>query len=145
MSRETELLTTAGFSRLTAFDGIDWNAVPATPGVYVIFDRDECLYVGMAGRDGAGSLRRRLKDHSSGQVVNMFAQYLFLARVQFVPAERVTHPRAAKAACRAYILERCSFRYRAVANAVEARALENELKRQLRPVLNSSAEVRPKL
>src|SRR5262249_43888853 len=139
MSRETELLTTAGFSRLTAFDGIDWNAVPATPGVYVIFDRDECLYVGMAGRDGGGTLRSRLKDHSSGQVVNMFAQYLFLARVQFQSEERITHPRAAKVACRDYILERCSFRYLVVGTAAEARVLEGKLQGELAPALNGSS------
>src|SRR6516164_7048792 len=110
----TELLTAASFSGLVRFDGVDWNAVPAEPGVYVIFDREECVYVGMAGRDGGGSLRSRLRDHASGQVVNMFAQYLFLARVQFQSEERITHPRAAKAACRAYIADRCSFRYRIV-------------------------------
>src|SRR6478735_1464006 len=112
-----ELLGAAGFSPKVRFDGVDWNSVPAAPGVYVIFDRDECLYVGMAGRDGSGSLRSRLRDHSTGQVVNMFAQYLFLARVQFQAEERITHPRAAKAACRAYIAGRCSFQYRPVSTA----------------------------
>lgn len=131
-----ELLDAAGFSPAIRFDGVDWNAVPAESGVYVVFDRDECLYVGMAGRDGAGSLRLRLRDHSSGQVVNMFAQYLFLARVQFVSEERITHPRAAKVACRAYIVERCSFRYAVLGSAAEARALEGRLKRELRPALN---------
>jgi excinuclease UvrABC nuclease subunit len=113
------------------------GAVPEGPGVYVIYDHAEVLYVGMAGRDRGGSLRKRLKDHSSGQVVNMFAQYLFLSRVQFLAAERVRHPRVAKVACRAYILERCSFRYRVMGNAVKARALENSLKRQLKPALNA--------
>jgi len=75
-----DLLTSAGFSHPVRFDSVVWNTVPAEPGVYVIFDCEECLYVGMAGRDGSGSLRSRLRDHSSGQVVNMFAQYLFLAR-----------------------------------------------------------------
>jgi hypothetical protein len=81
-----------GFSDVIRFADVSWNAVPDAPGVYVIYDHAEVLYVGMAGRDGGGSLRKRLKDHSSGQVVNMFAQYLFLSRVQFVAAERVTHP-----------------------------------------------------
>jgi hypothetical protein len=107
--------------------------------VYVIFDREECLYVGMAGRDGGGSLRSRLRDHSSGQVVNMFAQYLFLARVQFVSEERITHPRAAKAACRAYIADRCSFRYLVVGTGAEAWALEAGLKVELSPALNGAA------
>jgi hypothetical protein len=39
--------------------------------VYVIYDRAEVVYVGMAGRDGGGSLRKRLRDHSSGQVVTL--------------------------------------------------------------------------
>jgi excinuclease UvrABC nuclease subunit len=130
-----------GFSEVTPFSGVIWSSIPNTPGVYVIFERTEILYVGMAGRDGGGSLRNRLRDHSSGQIVNMFAQYLFLARVQFIPAERITHPRAAKDACRAYILERCCLRYRVMPNAVEARALENALKRLLKPALNGHRTV----
>jgi excinuclease UvrABC nuclease subunit len=137
-----EFLTSAGFSDLVRFDGVDWNSVPVELGVYVIFDGEECLYVGMAGRDGAGTLRKRLKDHSSGQVVNMFAQYLFLARVQFQSKERITHPRAAKAACRAYILERCSFRYLVVGTAAEARVLESKLKSELAPALNGEGNAR---
>ncbi len=129
-------LTACGFSDEVRFAEADWAAVPAEPGVYVIFDREECVYVGMAGREGNGSLRSRLRDHSSGQVVNMFAQYLFLARVQFVTEERITHPRAAKTACRAYIADRCSFRYRVVGTAVEARALEARLKVELAPAFN---------
>lgn len=66
----------------------------------------------MTGWNGKGSLRTRLRDHSSAQIVNMFAQYVFLARGQFIPRERITHPRDAKAACHGYIRERCSFRYR---------------------------------
>jgi hypothetical protein len=93
----------------------------------VISDADEVIYVGMAGRNGRGSLRERLKDHASGQIVNMFAQYLFLSRVQFVSDERITHPRATKAACRAYIAERCSFQFLAATNGAEARALEEQL------------------
>jgi len=125
-----------GFSDSIRFADVAWTNVPDAPGVYVIYDMSEVLYVGMAGRDKGGSLRKRLKDHSSGQVVNMFAQYLFLARVQFVSADRATHPRDAKVACRAYIQERCSLRYRVMPNAVEARALEKALKRQLKPALN---------
>lgn len=72
------LLTT--LSERMAFSEADWEALPDAPGVYVIYDIDEVIHVGMAGRDGAGSLRKRLKDHSTGQVVSMFAQYLFLDR-----------------------------------------------------------------
>ena len=66
----------------------------------------------------------------------MFAQYLFLARVQFIPDERITHPRDAKDACHRYIVENCSFRYLFSEDGREARALEDELKVTLRPALN---------
>ena len=66
-----------------AFADAKWSAVPNEPGVYVIADQEEIVYVGMAGRNGKGGVRNRLRDHASGQIVNMFAQYLFLARVQF--------------------------------------------------------------
>jgi len=125
-----------GFSEAQRFEGVSWSAVPDEPGVYIIYDRDEVVYVGMAGRNGTGSLRKRLKDHSSGQVVNMFAQYLFLARVQFISTERITHPREAKSACRAYIIDRCSFRCKVLGSASEARNLEAKLKQELRPALN---------
>ncbi len=118
------------------FRNVDWTKVPADPGVYVIDDLDEVVYVGMAGRNGRGSLRNRLRDHCSGQMVNMFSQYLFLARVQFVPAQRITHPRDAKAACHEYIVKRCSFRYRVTDGAVQARELETRLKADLEPSLN---------
>jgi hypothetical protein len=49
-----------------------------------------------------------LKDHSSGQIVNMFAQYLSLDRVQFLAEQRINHPGHAKEACRGYLPERCS-------------------------------------
>jgi len=121
---------------LISFTDVQWNDVPAKPGVYVIYDLEEVIYVGMAGRNGNGSLRNRLKDHSSGQIVNMFAQYLFLDRVQFVQEKRITHPREAKAACRKYIDERCSFTYFVTEDAAEARSLEDQLKSKLKPSLN---------
>jgi predicted GIY-YIG superfamily endonuclease len=125
-----------GLSAPLPFATPAWPLVPDEPGVYVIYEGDEVLYVGMAGRDGKGSLRRRLKDHGSGQIVNMFAQYLLLARVQFTVEERITHPRDPKAACRRYIAERLSFAFRVAQDGAEARRLEGELKQALRPVLN---------
>ena len=113
-----------------------WAAVPNDPGVYVISDQDEIVYVGMAGRNGKGGIRNRLRDHASGQIVNMFAQYLFLARVQFLGKDRIAHPRDAKKACREYIASRCSFRYKVTTSSAEALALEITLKQELRPVLN---------
>lgn len=118
------------------FADAKWTIVPNEPGVYVIADQQEIVYVGMAGRNGKGGIRNRLRDHASGQIVNMFAQYLFLARVQFIGNERITHPRNAKAACRDYIASRCTFQYISTADASEARALENKLKRELQPKLN---------
>jgi hypothetical protein len=123
-------------SSLTRFAGVDWSTVPDVAGAYVIYDSDEVIYVGMAGRDGKGSLRRRLRDHASGQIVNMFAQYLFLARVQFVNDERIKHPGAARSACREYLRQRCAFRFVIAATGAEAREFEQRLKRELRPALN---------
>lgn len=80
---------TVELSEQIAFAPVRWTDVPDEPGVYVIYEGEEVLYVGMAGRNGRGSLRNRLRDHCSGQIVNMFAQYLFLARVQFIPVGRV--------------------------------------------------------
>ena len=123
-------------SEIIRFADVDWRGVPDTPGAYVIYNDDEVLYVGMAGRDGKGSLRRRLRDHASGQIVNMFAQYLFLSRVQFQDGDRIKHPSAAKVACRDYIRERCRFKYIVAETGAEARQLEQHLKRELRPALN---------
>ena len=118
------------------FGDANWNEVPASPGVYVIYDKDEIIYVGMSGRNGKGNLRSRLRDHSSGQMVNMFAQYLFLARVQFVPRERIKHPNDAKKACHRYVVDRCSFRYVVTDDGSQARELDNRLKAELKPTLN---------
>ena len=118
------------------FRNANWIDIPNVPGVYVIADNREIVYVGMSGRNGKGGLRNRLRDHASGQIVNMFAQYLFLARVQFLGNERIAHPRDAKAACKAYIEERCSFQYAVAETAAEARAMEQQLKGELNPKLN---------
>jgi excinuclease UvrABC nuclease subunit len=126
----------SGLAASVRFSNVDWATIPDVAGAYVIYDEDEVLYVGMAGRDGRGSLRRRLRDHASGQIVNMFAQYLFLARVQFLMGERCRHPNEAKAACRQYIRERCSFSFITAADGAEARDLEKQLKQELHPSLN---------
>ncbi len=125
-----------GFSEEQLFARANWTSIPNSPGVYVISDRGETVYVGMAGRNGQGGVRNRLRDHASGQIVNMFAQYLFLARVQQLHEPRITHPREAKEACRKYISEHCGFRYKVVGSAAEARALEAALKQELSPSLN---------
>ena len=130
-------MSEANLSQEIPFADVDWNKVPERPGVYVIYDGTEVIYVGMAGRNGNGSLRNRLKDHRTGQIVNMFALYLFLARVQFLSEDRITHPRDAKAACHDYITTRCSFRFATTKDGTEARALEEKLKAELRPSLNT--------
>lgn len=117
-----------GFTKPQRFADTDWSAIANEPGAYVIFDLEETVYVGMAGRKGNGGLRNRLRDHSTGQIVNMFAQYLFLARV--------THPRETKVAYRDYIAERCSFCFTTAGSALQARELEDELERSLTPTLN---------
>ncbi len=124
------------FSEEQSFARVDWSSVPNLPGVYIIFDRGETVHVGMAGRNGQGGVRNRLRDHASGQIVNMFAQYLILARIQQLHEPRITHPRDAKEACRRYIAEHCAFKYKVVGSAAEARALEARLKQQLSPSLN---------
>ena len=126
-----------GFSQLIRFDAVKWRDVPAAPGVYIIYDKDELIYIGMSGRNGKGTLRNRLRDHATGQIVNMFAQYLFLARVQFLSPTRITHPRDAKQACHLYIREHCSFRFKVLGNGNDARILEDQLKAHLKPTLNA--------
>jgi excinuclease UvrABC nuclease subunit len=126
----------AELSDRIAFKDVDWTQVPESPGVYVIHDNEEVIYVGMSGRNGKGTLRSRLRDHCSGQIVNMFAQYLFLARIQPTSSGQITHPRDAQRACRDYIASRCSFRYGVTEDAAQARQLEKELKAELKPTLN---------
>ncbi len=112
--------------------------IPDTPGVYVIFEGNDVIYVGMAGRNGAGSLRRRLRDHASGQVVNMFAQYMLFARLLDGP-DRPRTPREAAARCRAYIRAHCSVRVLSLVDGREARLVEDELRQRLSPYFNASA------
>jgi len=40
-----------------SFRDANWAAIPNEPGVYVIWDGDEVVYVGMSGRNGTGGLR----------------------------------------------------------------------------------------
>jgi hypothetical protein len=55
-------------SERVRFADVNWDDVPKLPGVYVIYDKDEVVYVVMAGRNGKGSLHNRLRDHHSGQI-----------------------------------------------------------------------------
>jgi hypothetical protein len=98
-----------GFLPTIAMCTANWAAMPDTPGVYVIFDRAEVIYVGMAGRNGKGSLHKRLRDHSTGQVVNMFAQYTLFNRL-LDSANLPRSPQEAGQRCRAYIRKHCMAR-----------------------------------
>ncbi|MBF9058171.1 hypothetical protein HKCCSP123_03155 [Rhodobacterales bacterium HKCCSP123] len=133
--RKTDL-NGLGFSDVVALGGCDWAQIPDEPGVYVIFDQDEVIYVGMAGRDGKGSRRRRLKDHASGQVVNMFAQYLLFDRI-LTKGNPPKTPREATLRCRDYIRSNCLARY-LVAPKEDARAIEAELRSELNPTFNGT-------
>ena len=124
-----------GFSPAVSLDTADWSTVPDTPGVYVIFDKDEVTYVGMAGRNGKGSLRRRLRDHASGQVVNMFAQYLLFDRI-LDPADLPRSPQEAGRRCRAHIRQHCQVRVLPAEEAAAARAIEAQLRTSLAPTFN---------
>lgn len=127
-SNSESILDALGFTPPFSMGGANWLAVPDTPGVYVIFEQDEVVYVGMAGRDQKGSLRRRLRDHASGQIVNMFAQYLLFARL-LVRDDRPRTPRQAALKCRAYIRARCSARTLSLADKAEARGGSGNLNR----------------
>lgn len=138
MSDAGSLLDQLGFAPPFALGQTDWSAVPDTPGVYVIFEGEQVIYVGMAGRDQKGSLRRRLRDHSSGQIVNMFAQYLLFARILTGP-NLPRSPREATIQCRAYIRSHCTARTMSVADKFEARRVEGELRVHLKPAFNGIA------
>ena len=53
-------------SNRTSFRDVAWGDVPASPGVYVIYENDEVIYVGMSGRNGQGNLRDRLRSRIRG-------------------------------------------------------------------------------
>jgi len=130
-----EILDEMGFGPSIPMGTTDWTVVPDTPGVYVIFDKVEVIYVGMAGRDGKGSLRRRLRDHASGQVVNMFAQYLLFDRI-LDPADLPPTPQDAGQRCRTHIRQYCRVRVLPAKDAAAARTVEARLRAVLAPTLN---------
>lgn len=121
----------SGFSPLMRFESVDWKKLKNEPGVYLIYDEDELVYVGSSGQLG-----KRLKDHSTGNIVQMFPQYLFLNRVQFVTTDRIRHPRDARSVCFEYICKHCAFRCMGTPSKHEAEEIERRLKALLRPTLN---------
>lgn len=120
---------TRDWSPEIAFDSVTWADVPDTPGAYTVFDGESLLYVGMAGRDGKGSLRRRLKNHRDGNMVNMLKQYLWFAIVQHINEKPASTPQEAAGRCREFMMERLSLRYLVCSDGAEARREENGLKR----------------
>lgn len=129
------ILDDLGFSTQITMSITDWSVVPDTPGVYVLFEDDEVIYVGMAGRDQKGSLRRRLRDHASGQIINMFAQYLLFARL-LPNDDRPSTPREATLQCRTYIRANCTARVLSRADKSEAVSIERQLRHRLQPTFN---------
>ncbi len=132
-----DLIDRLGFAPVFSLGTAEWQSVPDTPGVYVLFDREETIYVGMAGRDRKGSLRRRLRDHASGQIVNMFAQYLLFDRLLFTDDPPRT-PREATLRCREYIRKYCAARYLALDNKADAVRIEKTLRQALNPSFNGT-------
>lgn len=135
----TEILDHLGFAPEFALGEADWSTVPDMPGVYVISEGGEVIYVGMAGRDQKGSLRRRLRDHASGQIVNMLAQYLLFARL-LTGDDPPRSPREATLRCRAHIRAHCAARVLALTDKTEAARIERTLRRALRPSFNMIEE-----
>lgn len=129
------ILDALGFAPPFHMGQADWSAVPDMPGVYVLFEGEEIIYVGMAGRDQKGSLRRRLRDYASGQIVNMFAQYVLFARL-LSSGDLPRSPRGATLKCREYIRAGCKARTFSLADKAEARRIERQLRQSLQPVFN---------
>lgn len=113
----------------------DWSGVPESPGVYVVLERKKPVYVGMAGRRGGeGAIQSRLKDHASGQLVNMFVQYVLFHRVlrQSNPPQT---PDVARDRCKEYVRSNFTARYRKV-GLEHLREWEEKLIRRLNPEFN---------
>ena len=130
-------------TRTAVFDGFrevslgtdDWRNVPDKPGVYVVLEGGKPVYVGMAGRKGGkGSIQKRLKDHASGQLVNMFAQYLLFYRILPLPDSPRT-PDDARDRCKEYARSKFTARYREVMPERVGK-WEKELIRRLNPEFN---------
>lgn len=128
-------LNELGFCPAVSMGTAAWEDVPDEPGVYVILDRAEVIYVGMAGRNGNGSLRQRLRSHANGSLVNMFAQYLLFNRI-LDPADLPRSPQVAGQLCREYISKHCMARVRPTNDAAEARIVENCLRKELKTAFN---------
>ncbi len=122
-------MDTHDWSDLITFASVDWPDVPETPGVYAVFEGERLLYAGMAGRNGRGNLRKRLKNHRDGNMVNMLKQYLWFAIVQHLDSELATSPGEAARRCRDYMTEMLSFRCLSCADGAQARGIEDQLKR----------------
>ena len=58
--------TTVTLSEPGAFATVNWSEIPDEPGVDVIADQREIVCVGMAGRNGNGTITSLLRDQSKG-------------------------------------------------------------------------------
>ena len=69
-----------GFLRSIHLGTANCPPVSDISGVYLIFDRQKALHVGMVGHNGNSSTRKRLRGHSTGEVANAFAQYMLFSQ-----------------------------------------------------------------
>lgn len=130
-------LDSLGFSPFHSFSKPDLATVPDTTGVYAIYEGDEVVYVGMAGRDGKASLRWLLLYHFSGQVqvADLFAQHVLFGRVLYQTG-LPRSPKEARHKCREYIRQECRFRFLIESDIAAALRMEEDLISELKPTAN---------
>lgn len=137
----------------------DWpnpHVPPATAGVYTIWEGPAFVYVGMAGRGPApsvrGGLASRLGSHASGgRSGDRFCVYV-ADRLVMPTLDRATVEGIARgelsfdALVRAYIREHLAYRFAVTADGTSALTLERQIMRGAwlhgRPLLNTGAKGR---
>lgn len=134
MTDPAEPLEDLASGRLFRF--ADWPApeVPQAPGLYTIWDGDQFLYVGMAGR-GSGTrpmLHGRLNSHAAGrrggdQLCIYVCDRLIVPRLSRDQLVQVGDGLLLlEAMTRVYIRERLSFRFRVTNDGQEAHSREQD-------------------
>ena len=114
----------------------DWpiRELPASPGVYTVWEAVRLIYVGVAGRNGASGLRGRLSSHASGRRSgDQFCLYIcdrFVLRT--LSAEQIRGIAEGSLSLdvitRVYIRSHLTFRWVAVATAKEALSMERGIR-----------------
>ena len=127
-----------GSGRLFRFAAWPVAEVPELPGLYTIWERDQFLYVGMAGR-GVGTkslLRGRLNSHASGRRSgDQFCLYVCdRLIVPHLGAEQLSDIGAGRLSLDAmtnrFVRERLSFRFVTTTDGKDALDLERDSKRR---------------